>query len=332
LKATNWRVGIRLPAYASGAVQMPGGASDILNYAERVEEAGFDSIWVIDHPLVAPALYATSWFDPIDLLAAVSARTSTVRLGTAILVVPLWNPVLLAKRIATLDYLAGGRFILGVGPGWFEPEFQAVDVPKRERGSRTDESLQLMEHLWTEESVTFSGRHFQVEDVTIEPRLPRRPPVWVAGGSLTRAAGTGDAPRITPSVLSRIVHHEGWIARSGGSDMEDVTRDWNEITDASAREGRDAPVFAHAQFVHIVDSTDRDAVLDEQLAAFRKVMGPTRAVEDLRASYLFGTIDEILDRIARLRDVGLEYLIVNPVLPDLQQLNLVQKHILDSAA
>lgn len=320
-------VGIRLPAYASGSVAPKGGIADILDYVARVEDAGFDSAWVIDHLLVAPALYATSWFDPLELLAAASARTSRIALGTAILVVPLWHPVLLARRIATLTYICQERFVLGIGPGWEPSEFSSVGVPRNQRGSRTDESLELMKQLWSGEPVTFHGRHYDVSDVQIEPRLPAPPPIWVAGGSLTKAAGTGDEPRMAPTVLERIVAHQGWIARSGGSDFTDVTRDWQEISAACQERGLARPTFAHAQFVHLVESSDTQAVQDEQLKAFHGVMGTKRNMQSLNASYLTGTIDDIQARVSALKAAGLEYLIVNPVLPDPKQLDLVNRYI-----
>lgn len=307
---------------------MPGAVREILDYAVKVEEADcYDAIWVIDHLLVAPALYATSWFDPLELLTAVGVRTSEIGIGTGILVVPLWHPVLLAKRIASLDYLVPGRFTLGVGVGWAESEFRSVGVPKSERGARTDESLTLMKQLWSGQPVTYEGRFYSVEDVQIEPQSEPRPDIWVAGGTLTHAEGTGDEPRMHPNVLDRILDHEGWIARSSGSDAQDVKNDWDYVRRESKERGVNPPTFAATQFVHIVDSTDEDAILSEQVDAFRKVMGPTRTVEDLRASYLMGTIDEIQARVHELRQTGLEYLMVNPVLPDPGQIDLIKKHI-----
>lgn len=321
-------VGLRLPVYASGAVEMEGGADAILDYVVKAEEADcYDTLWVIDHLLVAPALYATSWFDPLELLAAIGVRTQSIGIGTAILVVPLWHPVLLAKRISTLDYLVPGRFTLGIGVGWAESEFNSVDVPKSERGARTDESMELMKQLWSGEPVSYDGTYYQVEDVQIEPACQPRPDVWVAGGTLTHAEGTGDEPRMHPNVLDRILRHEGWIARSSGSDAEDVKNDWDYVQEECRKRDIDPPTFAATQFVHIIDSHEETAILDEQLAAFHQVMGTTRTLEDLRASYLMGTIDDIQARVAELRGAGLEYLVINPILPDVEQIDLIKQHI-----
>src|SRR3712207_3282901 len=106
--------GLRLPSYA-----WPDATYEQVRrlgaYARRADELGFDSLWVIEHLLVAPALYAVSWLDPFAVLAHVAAVTERARLGTAILVLPLRHPALVAKEVATLDFLSGGRFILGVG-------------------------------------------------------------------------------------------------------------------------------------------------------------------------------------------------------------------------
>lgn len=323
------QVGIRLPYYSSPHFVEKQGVNDLASYIDQVEALGYSSIWTIDHLLVAPALYGTSWPDPLEVLAYAAARTTTVKLGTGILVVPLWNPVLLAKRISTLSYMSDNRFILGVGPGWEPGEFAAVGVPKTERGARTDESLELMSKLVTARDVTFSGKFYSVDGVTIEPQLKQRPDVWVAGGSLTQAKNTGDSPTMTSTVLERVLAHEGWLCRSGGSSGEDVERDWRQICEAADSRGISRPVFGHAQWAHIVDSSDRQAVEAEQLSAFRAVMGDSRTPESLRNSYLFGTIDEIQERIGRLIEIGLEYLVLNPPSPDPQQLELIRKHIVD---
>ena len=127
--------------------------------------------------------YGGSWLDPLICLSHAAACTEKIKLGTHILVVPLRHPVLLAKEIATLDYISAGRFFLGVGPGWSEPEFDAMGIPLKERGQRTDEILDALKLLLTQKNVTFNGRFYQFKNVTIDPMPPRYPEVWVAGGS-----------------------------------------------------------------------------------------------------------------------------------------------------
>lgn len=322
-------VGIRLPVYATRDLSLTEGMKGIIDYCRAAEHLGFDSIWVIDHLLVAPALYATSWPDPLELLSVVATATETCHIGTAILVVPLWHPILLAKRIATLSSLTDGRFTLGIGVGWEAAEFAALGLRHAERGKRADEVIAAMKRLWAEESVSFAGEFFSFQNITIEPRLANRPEIWIAGGSTTRAK-TGDPARLAKPVKERILQHEAWMSHGGGTDFDAIARDWSEIRQACAEVGRKPPLFSHTQWVHIVDSTDEDIVRSEQISVFRRVMGDTRSESDLRASYLFGTVDQILEQVRSLRELGVEHLIVNPVLPDRRQLELVAKHIMGS--
>ena len=113
--------------------------------------------------------------DPLICISAAAACTERIKLGTHILVVPLRHPVLLAKEIATLDYISGGRFFFGVGPGWSKPEFDAMGIDIRERGRRTDEILDAVKLLLTEKNVSFKGEFFQFDDVTIDPMPPKFP-------------------------------------------------------------------------------------------------------------------------------------------------------------
>ena len=146
--------------------------AEAIRLAQAAEAAGFESIWTVDH-VVVPAGYrskypydpsgrlpsgeGTVFPDPLIWLAYVAARTSTLRLGTGILIVPQRNPLVLAKELATLDSLSGGRMILGAGIGWLEEEFEALGVPFAGRGRRTEEAIAAMRALWSEEQASFDG-------------------------------------------------------------------------------------------------------------------------------------------------------------------------------
>lgn len=323
------KFGLRLPSYA-----WPDATYEQVrrlgSYARRAEELGFDGLWVIEHLLAAPALYAVAWHDPFAVLAHVAAVTERVRLGTAILVLPLRHPVMVAREVATLDYLSGGRFVFGVGTGWDEREFAAIGVPLKERGARLDEGLAIVRRLLTEPAVTHRGRFFAFEEVTIEPRPPRMPPVWIAGGSLGHAPETPDKPYMAPTVLSRIVEADGWMSRSSGSDTAMVKADWAFVQEQLRQRGRDPSTltFAHTQFVHISEAPTREAAITEQGPLFARVMGRHRTFDDLVASYLMGTVDEIQRRIDDLRSAGLQELLLTPVTDDPRQLDLLAKHVL----
>ena len=154
---------------------------EVGDFSRKANEYGID-LWVIDHLLHAPGLYGMPWLEPMMVLTHAAAVAPDVMLGTGILVLPLRNPVLLAKEIATLDFLSGGRFLFGVGPGWYRAEFSSTGTNVKERGARTDEILEAVRLLLTQDDVTYEGRHYQFQNVTIEPRPPKMPEVWVAGG------------------------------------------------------------------------------------------------------------------------------------------------------
>lgn len=163
---------------------------DVRAFIDLAEDSDLDSLWMGDH---------VNWKFPVlealTLLSTYAARTERIDLGTGILQVPLRPPVLLAKMLATIAYLAGGRLRVGVAPGGYPPEFAAAAVPLTERGSRLDESITIMRRLWSEPAVDFTGRHFRLEQVSIDPKPPATIPIIVGGASeaaYRRAARVGD--------------------------------------------------------------------------------------------------------------------------------------------
>src|SRR5438094_2184757 len=167
----------------------------LLAMAERAEAAGFDSVWIGDSITARPR------HEPLPLLAACAARTRRVRLGTAVLLPALRNPVVLAHVVGTLDRVAEGRVILGVGIAADAPairrEFAAVGVPFERRVGRFLEVLEICRALWQRDHVSFSGKHFTLDDVTVEPKPHRRggPPTWIGG---RRPTPLRAAPRFHP--------------------------------------------------------------------------------------------------------------------------------------
>src|SRR3970040_524319 len=131
----------------------------------RIEELGFDSAWTSEH-----IFFYFPTFDALTSLAAMAARTERIRLGTAVLLLPLRPAALAAKEIASVDIISGGRVTLGIGVGGEYPkEYDAVGVPVRERGPRTDEALRVLKLLYSEDDVTFDGRFTKLEGVTLQP-------------------------------------------------------------------------------------------------------------------------------------------------------------------
>jgi probable F420-dependent oxidoreductase len=145
----------------------------------------------------SPIPASTPLLDPAVALAHVAGSTSTIRLATGIVILPQRNPVVLAKELASLDVLSGGRLVFGLGAGYIPAEFAAVGVPFEERGARTDEAIEVLRTLWTQEKPRFEGRFFRFADVDAHPRPLQRPhPPIVVGGmsgpALRRAVRQGD--------------------------------------------------------------------------------------------------------------------------------------------
>ena len=233
-------------------------ARNVRAYALLAEELGFDGVWLGDH-IVLPDEYDSRYpygtahpvaadrpfLEALTTLAFVAGATRRVRLAVAVLVAPYRPPLLQAKQIATLDALSEGRLEVGFGAGWLAEEFAALGVEFDQRGSITDETIELMQALWTGESVSHEGRHFSLHGVRCLPRPAQRPgpPVWIGGNSAPalrrvvdtgagwlapaqtaqelaglierlRALGDGSAPRAAASVV--ITLGGGAVAPAGG--------------------------------------------------------------------------------------------------------------------
>jgi F420-dependent oxidoreductase-like protein len=172
----DWHFGVTLP-------QIKRTWEESRAAAEAFEAAGFDSVWVCDHVYgvpnpVLPILEGWS------LLAAIAAVTSRVELGTLVTPPFFRNPGVLAKQVATVDQIAGGRVIMGLGAGWFQPEFEAYGNPFPPLGQRMkglDETIRILKSMWTEERTTVEGELFTMKDAICEPKPVRRPPILVGG-------------------------------------------------------------------------------------------------------------------------------------------------------
>src|SRR2546422_9702770 len=152
--------------------------------AREFDRLGFDSVWVCDHLYGVPMPnlpILEAWSE----LAAVAAVTARVELGTLVTPPFFRNPAVLAKQVATIDHIAGGRAIVGLGCGWFATEFEAYGCPFPAIGERLralEETVEVMKRLWTEEQVTFEGRYITVRNAMCEPKPVRRPPILIGGG------------------------------------------------------------------------------------------------------------------------------------------------------
>ena len=194
------RLGIHLPQFRE-----PVAGEAVVAAAQAAESAGVDDVWVSDHVLLPPGSRRppASFHDALTVLTWAAAVTERVGLGTSVLVAPYRHPALVAKSLASLDALSGGRVICGIASGWMASEFAALDVPFSERGSRTDEAIDILRALWRGEHA-FTWRGVATQDVSLLPGPSRLggPPIWVGGDSdagIRRAARLGDGWHTTVS-------------------------------------------------------------------------------------------------------------------------------------
>lgn len=162
---------------------------ELIAVAQAAEAAGFESLWMGEHvvlpdPQVPPSPMAPQdrALDPLVALTWAAAHTSTIRLGTGIIILPQRNPVVLAKEIASLDQLSGGRFTFGIGVGYLEPEFRAIGADFENRGAVTDEFVDAMQRLWYDDRPEFHGRFVSYAGVDAHPRPLQQPIPLVVGG------------------------------------------------------------------------------------------------------------------------------------------------------
>jgi probable F420-dependent oxidoreductase len=322
VKSNVERFGVFLPSYIWEG-DGPERAKNIVEFSQRVEELGFDSLFITDHMLAAKHFYSVSFLEPVAALAVAAGVTERVRLGTSIMIMPLRNPVMLAKQLATLQFLSNNRVILGAGVGWYPPEFEAVGVHKSERGKRTDEILDICYSLWAGESVTYDGEFYKIKDVEIEP-LPSEPPtLWVGGGSQLANEKSPDLPRFAEPVKRRVLRGEGWIPRPT-CPPEDIARDWGELQEALVADGQDpgSCTVAHENFLHFVRTDDPQEARRQQHEAFLRVMSSERGSDYLEQVYLFGTPDEVVSSLQARVDAGVEYFMLHTMTPDPDQLEM----------
>jgi len=318
-----------IPTYAWA--ERSGGARNVRNIHESIEKCekhGID-VWVIDHLLSAPGLYGNAWLEPLSTLAYAAAVTAKVKIATGILVLPVRHPVVLAKEISTLCHLSNNRYVFGVGPGWYAREFEVTGSRIEERGQRTDEIIEAVTLLLTRPSVTFDGRYYSFKDVTIDPRPPKVPPIWVSGGSRIPDPSERDVPTLAKPVAERIVRAGRWLSRCSGK-QEWVKRDWAQLQEHARRLGKDprALTFGHCNFIHLVEDKSHDRAVARSKAPFLRAMGRHRSWEHLQECYMIGSIDRINARIQDLVDAGLKYLVLGPVTDDPRQIDLLARRVM----
>jgi probable F420-dependent oxidoreductase len=200
-----------------------GDVGAMVRVARAAEEAELESLWTGEHVVLpdpqappSPAAPRTPFLDPSVALAHIAAHTQRIKLGTGIIILPQRNPVELAKELASVDVVSGGRLIFGLGAGYLEPEFRALAANYPERGAVTDEAIDVLRVLWTQEKPAFSGRYFRFAGIDAHPRPVQRPHPPIVIGGMSRPAARRAVARgngwygffTSPELTARSL---GWI-------------------------------------------------------------------------------------------------------------------------
>ncbi len=290
------------------------GFRDYVDTCVEAEALGFDSSFLVEHHFSGLGQVSAS----LELLAWVAARTTTMRLGTAVIVLPWHDPVLLAERAATLDLMSGGRLEFGVGKGYRHSEFAGFCIPYEEAQARFEEALQVIIKAWTSNArFPHNGRFWQYENIIVEPPTLQKPhpPVWIAAGkpdSIRRVAAGGwklllDQFASTETVGERLaVFRAECEARGRTFDPMDVAVARNfyvarDTADAEAALARLAQ--AHAGMVAL--SQHPDGRNQSHVTAYTGAPGATEA------SALYGSPDRIAAELQALRAVGVEHVLLH---------------------
>jgi probable F420-dependent oxidoreductase len=275
------KLGICLPHYGR-AIEV----ERLLDVVDAAEEGGLDSVWVTDHVVVPrdmEIIYRDEMLDPLAVLPWLAGVTRRIALGTSVVILPYRSPIPMAKLLASVDVLSGGRLIVGAAIGWIEAEFEALGVPMKERGSRADEALQILHAMWGSEYPEVETRRYRLRGMKASP-LPAqkpRPPILVGGmseGAFRRVARYGDGWHATAATPEAFRHGQ-----------EAIDRLWKE----GAREG--SPLWT-LRVPLLIDGVHEPAVNMQLLGARHAIRGTVpQVIDELRRYWALGCTHVALD-------------------------------------
>jgi probable F420-dependent oxidoreductase len=309
------KVGITLPQAGEQSTK-----ENIVRTAKTAEDEGFDSLWVFERllwpinpqtPYVAtpdgslPVEYQNI-LDPLETLTYVAANTNKIALGTSVIDMLFHNPVVLARRFATLDVLSEGRSIAGFGIGWSKDEYQVSNIPFQNRGKRADEFIQVLKKIWTDDVVEFKGKYYSIPASKIGPKPIQKPhpPIYLGGFS--------------PNTFSRIVNYDtnGWLAVVGGP-LEYIDNTIKAIKDIAMKSNKDPTNFKVILLAHL------NIALDSKSQS-------TKTKEGQRFPFT-GTVDQIGNDIKRIKQMDIDHIVFGynfiPVGGDVNKMSEITKQL-----
>jgi len=287
------KVGITLPQAGQQATR-----ENVIHIAQNAESEGFDSLWVFER-LLWPINPQTPYpatpdgslpneyqiiLDPLETLTYVAAKTNKIALGTSVMDILFHSPVILARRFATLDLLSEGRAKAGLGIGWSKDEYQASNIPFKDKGERANEFLQVLKRIWTDDVVEFKGKYYNIPASKIGPKPVQKPhpPIYMGGFS--------------PNTYSRIVNYDtnGWLGLIGGP-LEYLDNIIKTIQNIANKANKDPNRF------RVILLTYPNVDINS-----RNQSGTTSQGQRFP---LTGTIDQIGSDIERIKQIGVDHIV-----------------------
>jgi alkanesulfonate monooxygenase SsuD/methylene tetrahydromethanopterin reductase-like flavin-dependent oxidoreductase (luciferase family) len=295
-------------------VDSAAGFKDYIDYVIEAESLGYESVFIVEHHFTGFGQVSAT----LNLLTWIGARTSTLRLGTAVIVLPWHNPVLLAEQAATVDLLSGGRLDFGVGKGYRHNEFASFRIPMEEAQPRFEEAIDIITRSWvSNERFSFHGQYWQFDDVVVEPPTIQRPhpPFWQGAGH--------------PDSIRRVAARGHNLLLDQFASFEETGRRFNIYRDAMLANGFgfDPKQVGVARAFFVADTdAEKEAALDRRLMAQRRlhtisqtpdnnnrasIMAFSDTREASEESALYGSPEQICRKLEKLRDMGVEYVLLN---------------------
>jgi probable F420-dependent oxidoreductase len=306
------KVGIVLPQTGESATR-----ENVLHIGKEAEKEALDSVWVFDRllwPLKPQTPYGgvpnapipveyQNILDPLETLTYLAANTDRISLGTSIIDMLFQNPVILARRFATLDIFSGGRVIAGLAIGWSKDEYDASGIPYRQKGARADEYMQVLKRIWTDDVVEFKGQFYNIPASKIGPKPVQKPhPPILLGG-------------YTPKTFPRIVNYaDGWIPIAGSVSLEQQEQAINGLRESARKANKDPSNIRIIvlSYPNVLDSSSTSS-------------------SNQQRSPLTGTIDQIGSDVERIKAMGAEHIIFgyafSPIGRDMKKMMEVTKQL-----
>lgn len=291
------KIGIRPPSWVDNTPDF----DDVTDWVVRAEKLGFDSVHAGDRLLAkVPPIYQSTMYEVITSLTTWANHTSSINLSPLIFVVPYRNPIHTAKIFGTMDVASEGRMILGVGTGWNPHEFEELGIPRKERGQRLEEGVEIVQKLWTEDHVSYTGEIFQLEDATVEPKPVQEPhiPIWF--GSF--------GPQVEE--FTPIVHHvlervgrlgDGWAPLTYSTEAKEMLSSqklgdaWEIIAQSTRDHGRNAEdleiIYSHWSYIMEDEDEERDKCMEALGTWF------DGTYKEGKNTYLIGTPEDIVEQL-----------------------------------